>query len=177
MMWATDATQIATVQDGKVWLFGVIEHWNAELVGWHVAKHGTRFEATQGSPWRYASSSASVRPGVARGLALDQPTTADDFMADHFQKQIRSWGIAPSFAFVAEPQTNGVIERFFRTFKEVVHGGSAQTMDGHVRDAVRSFVARYNAEWLIRRMPTPGPTQARAAWREAAAFRHAGGCA
>jgi putative transposase len=26
MMWATDATQIATVHDGKVWLFGVIEH-------------------------------------------------------------------------------------------------------------------------------------------------------
>ncbi|MFZ0402722.1 MAG: IS3 family transposase, partial [Pseudolabrys sp.] len=25
LMWATDATQIATVQDGKVWLFGVIE--------------------------------------------------------------------------------------------------------------------------------------------------------
>ena len=29
-MWATDATQITTVADGKVWLFGVAEHWNAE---------------------------------------------------------------------------------------------------------------------------------------------------
>ena len=28
-MWATDATQIPAVLDGKVWLFGVIEHWNA----------------------------------------------------------------------------------------------------------------------------------------------------
>lgn len=26
VMWATDATQITTVQDGKVWRFGVIEH-------------------------------------------------------------------------------------------------------------------------------------------------------
>jgi len=42
VMWATDATQITTVEDGKVWLFGVAEHWNAELLGWHVAKHGTR---------------------------------------------------------------------------------------------------------------------------------------
>ena len=32
--------QITTVQDGKVWLFGVIEHWNAEALGWHVAKRG-----------------------------------------------------------------------------------------------------------------------------------------
>ena len=45
IMWATDATQITTVQDGqdgKVWLFGVAEHWNAELLGWHVAKAMSR---------------------------------------------------------------------------------------------------------------------------------------
>src|SRR5215218_7576747 len=45
IMWAIDATQVTTVQDGKVWLFGVAEHWNAELLGWHVAKSGDRFEA------------------------------------------------------------------------------------------------------------------------------------
>ena len=44
---AIDATQITTARDGKVWLFGVAEHWNAELVGWHVTKHGTRHEALQ----------------------------------------------------------------------------------------------------------------------------------
>ena len=109
--------------------------------------------------------------GDLGGLAL-RHDHGSNFMADHFQKQIRSWGIAPSFAFVAEPQTNGVIERFFRTFKEqVVHGRIYQTIDD-VRDAVRSFVARYNAEWLIEKNAYTSPTQARAAWREAA-FRHA----
>ncbi len=29
------------------YLFGVAEHWNAEFLGWHVAKIGNRFEATQ----------------------------------------------------------------------------------------------------------------------------------
>ena len=57
--------------------------------------------------------------------------------ANSGQKQIRFWGLAPSYAFVGEPQTNGVIERFFRTFKEqVVHGRIYQTIDD-VRDAVR----------------------------------------
>ncbi len=86
--------------------------------------------------------------GAARGLALrhDHGST---FMADVFQKQIKFWGLAPSYAFVAEPETNGVIERLFRTLKEqAIHGRIFQTID-EARDAVRAFVARYNAEWLI----------------------------
>jgi putative transposase len=48
-----------------------------------------------------------------------------------------------------QPETNGVIERFFRTLKEqVVYGRVFQTLD-EVRDTVRAFIARYNAEWLI----------------------------
>jgi putative transposase len=29
VMWAIDATQVTTVEHGKVWIFGVAEHWNA----------------------------------------------------------------------------------------------------------------------------------------------------
>lgn len=51
-----------------------------------------------------------------------------------------------SYAFVAEPETNGVIERFFRTFKEqVVRGRVYQTID-EVRDAVRRFAAHYHTQ-------------------------------
>ena len=67
-------------------------------------------------------------------------------MADVFQKQMRFWGVAPSYAFVREPETNCVIERLFRTLKEqAIHGRIFQTID-EVRDAARAFVARYNAE-------------------------------
>jgi hypothetical protein len=51
--------------------------------------------------------------------------------------------MTPSYAFVAQPETNGVIERLFRTFKEqVVYGRIFQTIE-EVPDAVRAFVARY----------------------------------
>ena len=157
VMWATDATQIATVQDGKVWLFAVIEHWNAELVGWHVAKRGTRFEATQAVSMAVRQEFGHLSPGAARGLAL-RHDHGSNFMAEHFHKQIRSWGISPSYAFVGEPQTNGVIERFFRTFKEqVVHGRIYQSID-EVRDAVRTFVFRYGHA---------SPNNARAIWNQA----------
>ncbi len=35
--------------------------------------------------------------------------------------QIRYWGIVPSMGYVREQETNGVVERFNRTFKEPSH--------------------------------------------------------
>ena len=94
-------------------------------------------------------------------------TTAAQFLAEHFHNQIRFWGMTPSYAFVGEPETNGVIERFFRTLKEqIVHGRIYQTID-EVRDAVRDFVARYNAEWLIEKNGLRSPSETRAAWYQA----------
>jgi putative transposase len=165
VMWATDATQVTTVRDGKVWLFGVAEHWNAELLGWHVAKHGTRFEAVQAVGMAVRREFGHLGAGVARGLAL-RHDHGSNFMAEHFQHQIRFWGMAPSHAFVGEPETNGVIERLFRTLKEqIVHGRIYQTLD-EVRDAVRAFATRYNAEWLIAKNGYRSPDAARAAWNQ-----------
>ena len=131
--------QITTVEDGKVWLFGVAEHWNAELLGWHVAKHGTRYEAIQALGMAVRQQFGHLSAGAARGLAL-RHDHGSNFMADVFQKQVKFWGLAPSYAFVAEPETNGVIERLFRTLKEqAIHGRIFQTIDD-VRDAVRDFV-------------------------------------
>jgi transposase InsO family protein len=171
VMWATDATQIPTVRDGKVWLFGVAEHWNAELLGWQVAKRGTRFEAVQAVGMALRREFGHLDAGAARGLAL-RHDHGSAFMADHCQNQIRFWGMSPSYAFVGEPETNGVIERLFRTLKEqIVHGRIDHTID-EVRDAVRAFAARYNAEWLIEKNGHRSPDAARAAWNQEA-FRRA----
>jgi putative transposase len=165
VMWAVDATQITTVRDGKVWLFGVAEHWNAELLGWHVAKRGTRFEAIQALGMAVCQQFGHLSAGAARGLAL-RHDHGSNFMADDFQKQVKFWGVSPSYAFVGEPQTNGVIERLFRTLKEqAVHGRIFQTIDD-VRDAVRAFVACYNAEWLIEKNGHRSPDAMRAAWHD-----------
>ena len=154
-----------------MWLFGVVEHWNAEMLGWHVTKRGTRYEAIQAIGMAVRQQFGHLGAGAARGLALrhDHGST---FMADVFQQQIKFWGVAPSYAFVAEPETNGVIERLFRTLKEqAVHGRIFQTIED-VRDAVRAFVARYNAEWLIEKNGYRSPAQMRATWQEEA-FRRA----
>ena len=70
LMWGTDATQIPTVQDGKVWLFAVVEHWNAEAMGWHVAKIGDRYAAAQAVGMAIKTVFGAVAAGIARGVAL-----------------------------------------------------------------------------------------------------------
>jgi transposase InsO family protein len=154
VMWAIDSTQITTVQDGKVWLFATAEHWNAEALGWHVSKRGTRREALQAIGMAVQQQHGHLGRDAARGVQL-RHDHGSCFMADDFQTQLRAWGMTPSYAFVGQPETNGVIERFFRTLKEqVVHGRVFQGLD-EVRDAVRAFIACYNAEWLIEKNGYP----------------------
>lgn len=72
------------------------------------------------------------------------------YLSDHFQNQIKYWGIAPSFAFVAEPETNGVAERFYRTLKEqVIYGRTYRTIE-ELRMAIADFIERYNKTGLWR---------------------------
>ena len=49
LMWGTDGTKIFTLEDGWVWSFVAMEHWNGECVGWHVTKKGDRFAALEPS--------------------------------------------------------------------------------------------------------------------------------
>ena len=49
--------------------------------------------------------------GIARGITLrmDHGTV---YTSDRFTTQVKAWGFTPSYAFVAQPETNGVAERF-----------------------------------------------------------------
>lgn len=72
-------------------------------------------------------------------------------------------GIAPTYAFVGEPEANGVIERLPRTAKEQTFYGRVFKSIEEVRDAVREFVACFNAKWLIKKngtsaRSTPAPS-------------------
>ncbi len=111
LMWGTDGVRVFTVDDGWGWIFTAVEHWNAECVGWHVCKRGDRFAALQPISMGLAGLYGSTAAGAARGLAL-RMDHGSQYLSDHFTNQIKFWGIQPSYAFVAEPQTNGVAERF-----------------------------------------------------------------
>ena len=158
-MWGTDDVRVFIFDDGWGWIFAAVEHWNAECVGWHVCKVGSRFAAldpiAQGLERLYGSLDADV----ARGLAL-RMDHGSQYLSDHFLKQIRYWGIHPSFGFVEEPETNGVVERWNRTLKEqAIHGRIFQNLEA-VR-VVADFVVRYNQTWRLEKLGYQTPIEAR----------------
>ncbi len=102
----------------------------------------------------------SVGQGVARGLRL-RMDNGSQYLSEHFQNQIKFWGIAPSFAFVAQPETNGAVERFNNTLKElIVHGRHYRNAE-ELRAAVGAFVETYNRHWLLEKLGVKSPWQAR----------------
>ena len=118
------------------------------------------------SAWRSKQNSAPLRPRAH--AVLPSVTTMARIHGRPLPEPDQVLGHGPSFAFVGEPETNGVAERFFRTFKEqVIHGRIYRTIDD-VRAAVRKFFELYNAQWLIEKNGLRSPRQTRFAWEQAA---------
>lgn len=162
-MRGTDGARVFTVDDGWVWVFAAVKHWNAECVGWHVCKHGTRYAALEPISQGLEAIFGSVGQDAGKGLSLrmDHGTR---YVSDHILKQIRFWGVSPSFAFVEQPQTNGVAERFNRTLKEQAINGRGFRNVEEVRAAVGAFVAKYNREWLVEKNGFLSPSDIRQRW-------------
>jgi transposase InsO family protein len=159
-MWGTDGARVFTVEEGWGWTFVAVEHWNAECVGWHVCKQGTRFAALEPISQGLMATAGSVTADAGRGLSL-RMDHGTQYLSDHFQNQLRHWGISPSFTFIEQPQTDGVAERFIRTLKEqVIYGRVFQNLQ-EGREAVKGFVDTYNREWLVEKAISapgrPGP--------------------
>jgi transposase InsO family protein len=162
-MWGTDGIRIETVDEGWVWVFAAVDHFDACCVGLHAVKTGNRFAAlqpiAQGLKTEFGGTAAEAGRGLT--LRLDHGT---QYTADDFLNQIRFWGIAPSFAFVAEPQTNGVAERFNRTLKEqAIHGRIFKNVE-EVRAAVNAFKDLYNRHWRLEKLGFMSPLEARQAY-------------
>lgn len=162
-MWGTDGMRIETLDEGWVWVFSAVDHFDACCVGIHAVKTGSRFAALQPIAQGLQTEFGATGVEAGRGLTL-RMDHGTQYTADDFLNQIRFWGIAPSFAFVAEPQTNGVAERFNRTLKEqVIHGRVFRNLE-EVRKAVTAFKDRYNRHWRLEKLGFMSPLEARQAY-------------
>ena len=97
---------------------------------------------------------------IASGLKL-RHDHGSQFVADDFQRELAFLGIAPSPAFVREPEGNGCAERFIRTLKEnLLWVRPFETVE-ELRLVLLEFQTTYNEHWLIERHGHRSPAQFR----------------
>lgn len=163
VLWGTDGTQFGLAHGRLLWLFAVIDPYSCEVLGWHIIEVG------QGDAWA-ALEPVQQALQKRRGALLQQAGTGisirhdwgPQYSAGVFGKELHFLGLGHSPAFVHEPETNGVIERFFRTLKEEclwVHDfQDAQ----QARQVVGPWIETYNREWLLERHGYRAPWTVRA---------------
>ncbi len=162
-MWGTDGTTVQGVEECTVWIFGVIEHWNAECVGLFACKKGHRFNAMEPVKQGLKKHYGSLTAAIAAGLSL-RTDHGSQYTSDAFQRELKHFGIRQSLAYVSEPETNGVIERFWKTLKkQVIEGRTYQTLED-LRRALKDFQAAYNHRWRLEKLGGHTPDEFRQAW-------------
>jgi len=153
LMWGTDWTRVFTLDEGWAWIFTAVEHWNAECGGWHVCKKkGDRYAALQPLSMALNTLCGGLKADVARGLAL-RMNHGPQYLSDHFLNQLKFWRRTPSFAFIAEPQTNRVPEHFNRTLK----ASHLRPYFSLRRRCQRRRKNLYNREWLLEKNSFKAP--------------------
>lgn len=162
---ATDGARVWTIREGWVWVFVAVDHHNSECLGWHVCKIGDKQAA-------YEPVAQARQRLIEAGLIDTTPASpkvelrhdhGTQYMTDWFQSMARHQGFTASYAFVGEPQTNGVCERFNRTWKEqTIHGVDIHDI-AHMRTLLESFVPLYNHNWRLERHAFLTPVEVRLA--------------
>jgi transposase InsO family protein len=163
-LWGTDATLFGTIQGDLLWLFAVIDHYSDEVLGWHIVEvgQGDRFAALEPIKQAVRCICGGVGPDVAGGIAI-RHDWGPQYIARDFKKELEFLGLRNSPALMHEPQTNGVIERFFKTLKlECLWIENFRDVD-HARDVVGRWMETYNTQWLIERLGYRTPREVRQA--------------
>lgn len=165
VLWGTDATMVQTVEDGRVWIFAALDHFNSEVIGHYVSTDGSRFSALEPISQGVTARFGGVGAAVARGVSV-RADNGPQYIAQHFTRQVKHWGMSMSYAFPYQPECNGVAERWFRTLKEQAIFGRVFRTVAEVKTAVAAFVARYNASWPLERLGYRSPLDYRARYAD-----------
>ena len=96
----------------------------------------------------------------ARGLTV-RCDHGRQYTSDDFRGELAFCGIQVSYAYVGEPECNGIMERFLRTVQEQVLWPHRFRNLAEARPVIGEFIARYNEQWLIGRLGYQSPAQAR----------------
>lgn len=170
LMWATDGKKFFAGKDGWCWFFGVIDHFNDEILSWHTAKKGNRFAALEPVRKAVKQQFGNIDKNVCSGLELQlRSDHGSQYDSVDFMNEMNYLGLGMSKAFVRSPECNGIIERFHRTLNEQVFAVNTFTSLQEATQAIKEFIENYNQEWILHRLKCCSPLEYREKHEENAA--------
>ena len=129
-------------------------------MGIHASASGSRLEALEPLRQGVRRAFGVYEQGAAAGLAL-RHDHGSQFMSDDYQQELAFLGIRTTPSFVAEPECNGVAERFVRKLKEQLLWIRAFETIEELRLGLLEFMRLHNTEWLVQKHGYATPEQAR----------------
>lgn len=167
VMWGTDFTTTATVNEGQAAVFVCVDHCTSELIGVHASGKATRWEALEPVKQGVREHFGGLRKAIAQGLEL-RHDNGTQYVAHDFQREIAFLGIASSPSFVRAPEGNGCAERIIRTLKEQLLWVRSFATIEELRLALREWQRLYNETWMVEKHQHRSPAQVRRDLRAAA---------
>lgn len=162
LLWGTDGKKFFVEDIGWCWFFGVLDHFNDELISWHTCKRGTRYEAMEPVRAAVRKRFGTVEKDVCKGTALKlRSDHGSQYDSNDFMAEMKFLGLNMSKAYVRQPECNGCIERFHRTLEEEVFSLNHFKTLEEANEAIRKFVENYNHQWLIYRLGYKSPLEYR----------------
>ena len=153
------AKKLFTRKEGWCWLFGVIDHFNSEVIGSTMVKHGDRFEAAMAIQQSILNRYGTLGINCSRGLEM-RCDLGSQYTSAYCKNTMEHYGIQISYSWARSPECNGIIERFFRTLEEQVFSVNDFETIAEAIDAGQEFIKRYNEEWMIERLGYKSPHEA-----------------
>lgn len=160
-MWGTDGARFLIGRGPEAtWasLFVTVDHFNFDPIGFEVSESADRFHAFTAVEAAVRERFGRVGPGVARGVAL-RSDLGSVYTSSFFTKRVKALGLQQSYAFVREPECNGVAERFIRLIKEQCLWVEEFTDLEDARRKIAAFIERYRHGWLLERHGYRTPAQ------------------
>jgi transposase InsO family protein len=164
-LWGTDGTQFGLNNGRLLWLFATIDHFSCEVLGWHIIEvgQGDAFAALEPVKQALRKRRGSLTQKVGEGVSI-RHDWGPQYTAGVFRQELTFLGLGNSPAFVHEPETNGIIERFFRTLKEECLWINDFADATQAWEIVSRWIETYNEEWLIERNGYRSPREVRSAY-------------
>ncbi len=161
-LWATDGKEFWTEQEGKCHFIGVIDHFDDQIMSFHLCKKFDRYAAMEPLREAIKNEFGSVDKSICASMGIAMRSDhGSQFYSKGYQKELKYLGIDFSPAFVRSPECNGIIERFHRTLNEQIFYQKRFNNLEQAEREIAAFIKAYNEKWLLHRLGLRSPIEYR----------------